>query len=333
MPDLPLEAIVFSAIALYLGFLTGRQDSANVVALVISTRALSPRRTLVMAAIGESIGPFLFGVAVAQTIGNEVVAQRAMTLNVVYAALLASIVWNIATIALGIPSSTSHALVGGLLGPALAGYGLQAVQLEGLLKVVLALFVSPIVGLIAGYYMVKLSYFLARGATPRANIWFKRGELVTAFSLALAHGGNDAQKTMGIITLGLVSTGALSTFHVPFWVVVSSAAAIALGTLFGGWRIIRTLGARFYRVRPVHGFGAQAAASAVITAAAILGGPVSTTHVISSAIVGAGSADRVKMVRWGVVSNIVMSWFLTIPISAALGAVLYLIVQAINPGG
>src|SRR5690606_32470694 len=291
----------------------------------------SPRRTLIMAAIGESIGPFLFGVAVAQTIGGEVIAEQAMTLNVVYAALFSAIVWNAATLAIGVPTSTSHALVGGMVGPAIAGFGFDAIQLNGLLKVFAALFISPILGMVAGYYMVKLSYFLARGATPRANIWFKRGELVTAFGLAVAHGGNDAQKTMGIIALGLVSTGAISSFYVPFWVVVSSAAVIALGTLFGGWRVIRTLGMKFFRVRPVHGFGAQAAASAVIAGAAVLGGPVSTTHVISSSIVGAGTADRVQMVRWGVVSNIVLSWFLTIPTVAALGAVMYLIIQAINP--
>lgn len=331
MPSLPLEAIVFTTIALYLGFVNGRHDSANVVALVISTRALSPRRTLIMAAIGESIGPFVFGVAVAETIGNEVIASQAMTLNVVYAALFAAIAWNLATLALGIPTSTSHSLIGGLIGPAVAGYGLGAVQLSGLLKVLVALFLSPLLGMLAGYLMVKVSYFLARGASPRANIWFKRGELVTAFSLAMAHGGNDAQKTMGIITLGLVSTGALSTFYVPFWVVISSAGAIALGTLFGGWGVIRTLGAKFYRVRPVHGFGAQSAASAVISLAAVLGGPVSTTHVISSAIVGAGSADRVQMVRWGLVGNIMLSWFLTIPTVAALGALLYVIIEAINP--
>lgn len=332
MPSLPLEAIIFTAIALYLGFVNGRHDSANVVALVISTRAFPPRRTLIMAAIGESIGPFLFGVAVAQTIGGEVIAERAMTLNVVYAALFAAIVWNVVTLALGIPTSTSHSLIGGMIGPAIAGYGLNAIQLSGLLKVLAALFLSPILGMLAGYYMVKISYFLARGATPRANIWFKRGELITAFSLAVAHGGNDAQKTMGIIALGLVSTGAISTFHIPFWVVASSAAAIALGTLFGGWRVIHTLGAKFFRVRPVHGFGAQSAASAVIAVAALLGGPVSTTHVISSAIVGAGSADRVQMIRWGLVSNIVLSWFLTIPTVAALGGLFYVIIQAINPG-
>jgi len=230
-----------------------------------------------------------------------------------------------------VPTSTSHSLIGGLIGPAIAGYGFDAIQMSGLIKVLVALFLSPILGLFAGYIMVKLSYLLARGASPRANIWFKRGELVTAFSLAVAHGGNDAQKTMGIIALGLVSTGAISTFYVPFWVVVASAAAIAIGTLFGGWRVIHTLGAKFFRVRPVHGFGAQSAATAVIAVAAVLGGPVSTTHVISSAIVGAGTADRVQMVRWGIFSNIVMSWFLTIPTVAALGGLLYVIIQAINP--
>jgi inorganic phosphate transporter, PiT family len=322
-----LEAWLLVAIALAFDFFNGLHDSSNVVATVISTRALGPRRALLLAAIANGIGPLVFGVAVATTIGHEVVAEEAVTIPVVYAALLAAIVWNVLTLLLGIPSSTSHALIGGIAGAVWAGYGLDAIRPDGFIKVVVALFFSPIIGLLAGYALVKLIYFLARGASPRINRWFRRGQWITSATLALSHGSNDAQKTMGIITLGLVATGALESFAVPPWVIFSSAGAMALGTLFGGWRLIHTLGAKFYRVRPVHGFGAQTASSAVILGAALMGGPVSTTHVVSSAIVGAGSADRLRMVRWGVVDNIVQSWLLTIPLVMGLGAGLHRLLQ------
>jgi len=322
-----LEAVLLILIALVFGFYNGLHDSSNVVATVISTRAMRPRLALWMAALANGVGPLLFGVAVAETIGHEVVAERAVTLPVVYAALLAAILWNVITLKLGIPSSTSHALIGGMVGPVLAGYGSGAILVNGLLKVLLTLFLSPILGMIAGYWIIKLCFFLARGATPRVNVWFQRGQIVTAATLALSHGTNDAQKTMGIIALGLVATGHMTTFHIPLWVILASAAAMGAGTLFGGWSLIRTLGAGFYRLRPVHGFSAQTASSAVILGAALLGGPVSTTHVVSSAIVGAGSAERVQKVRWGVVNSIVVSWFLTIPAAAALGALLYAIIR------
>ena len=327
MPSLSVEALVLIFIALVFGFYNGLHDSSNVVATVISTRAMRPRLALWMAAIANAVGPLIFGVAVAKTIGHEVVADRAVTLPVVYAALLAAISWNVITLKLGIPSSTSHALIGGMVGPVLAGYGSGAILLPGLLKVLSALFLSPILGMLAGYWIIKICLFLARGATPRINIWFQRGQILTAVTLALSHGTNDAQKTMGVITLGLVATGSLSHFYIPTWVILVSAAAIGAGTLLGGWSLIRTLGRGFYRVRPIHGFSAQTASSIVILGAALLGGPVSTTHVVSSAIVGAGSAERVQKVRWGVVNNIVVSWFLTIPAAAALGALLFVIIR------
>jgi PiT family inorganic phosphate transporter len=235
----------------------------------------------------------------------------------------------VVTLLFGIPSSTSHALIGGIMGAVWAGFGFSSILMGGLTKILLALFLSPILGMIAGYYIVRLSYFLARGATPHVNIWFKRGQLLTATTLALSHGTNDAQKTMGIIALGLVATGTLETFSIPTWVILASAAAMGAGTLFGGWSLIKTLGGKFYRVRPVHGFGAQTASSAVILGAAMLGGPVSTTHVVSSAIVGAGTADRVSKVRWGVVNNIVLSWFLTIPAAGAMGALIYALIEGL----
>lgn len=326
---LPVNIVVLVALALAFGFFNGLNDASSVVATVISTRALSPRRALWMAAIANAVGPLIFGVAVATTIGQEVVAPEAVTLPVIVAALLAAMGWTAITLSLGIPSSTSHALIGGIGGAVWAGYGLGAIQIGGFVKVLAALFLSPVLGLIAGYWLVRLTYFLARGATPRVNIWFRRGQLITAATLALAHGTNDAQKTMGMIALGLVATGQLATFHIPTWVILSSAAAMGAGTLFGGWNLIRTLGAKFYRVRPIHGFDAQIAASAIVLGAALLGGPVSTTHVVSSAIVGAGSADRVRQVRWAVFEHILTSWLLTIPASAALGALLYEVIHRV----
>lgn len=326
-----VEAVLLVIIALVFGFYNGLHDSSNVVATVISTRAMSPRRALWMAAIANGVGPLVFGVAVAKTIGDEVVSKDAVTLPVVYASLLAAIVWNIATLLFGIPSSTSHALIGGIMGAVWAGFGLKAIEPSGLTKVMIALFMSPILGGLAGYWIVKLAFFLARGASPRINNWFKRGQLLTAATLAISHGSNDAQKTMGIIALGLGATGHLDTFHIPLWVILASAVAIGAGTLFGGWSLIRTLGGKFYRVRPVHGFSAQTASSVVILGAALLGGPVSTTHVVSSAIVGAGSAERVQKVRWGVVQNIVLSWFLTIPAAACAGAGIYALIHWLFP--
>jgi PiT family inorganic phosphate transporter len=326
---LPVNAVVLVAIALVFGFFNGLNDASSVVATVISTRALSPRRALWMAAIANAVGPLIFGVAVATTIGQEVVASEAVTLPVIVAALLAAMGWTAITLSLSIPSSTSHALIGGIGGAVWAGYGLGAIQMHGFVKILAALFLSPVLGLIAGYGLVRLTYFLARGATPRVNIWFKRGQLLAAAALALAHGTNDAQKTMGMIALGLVATGRLTTFHIPAWVILSSAAVMGAGTLFGGWNLIRTLGAKFYRVRPVHGFDAQVASSIIVLGAALLGGPVSTNHVVSSAIVGAGSADRVQQVRWTVFEHIITSWLLTIPATVALGALLYELIQRV----
>ncbi|HQF72031.1 MAG TPA: inorganic phosphate transporter, partial [Promineifilum sp.] len=228
------EAVLLIVIALVFGFYNGLHDSSNVVATVISTRAMRPRLALWMAALANGVGPLLFGVAVAETIGHEVVAERAVTLPVVYAALLAAILWNVITLKLGIPSSTSHALIGGMVGPVLAGYGSGAILANGLLKVLLTLFLSPILGMIAGYWIIKLCFFLARGATPRINVWFQRGQILTAAMLALSHGTNDAQKTMGVIALGLVATGHMATFHIPLWVILASAVAMGAGTLFGG---------------------------------------------------------------------------------------------------
>lgn len=320
---------VFIATALTFDFLNGFYNSANIVATMISSRAMRPRQALLLSAVAHFVAPFLFGTAVATTIGHTVVQPYASTVAVVMAALLAAIAWNLITWFLGIPSSSSHALVGGLVGATIVGYGVDAIQLYGLFKILAALLLSPLVGLVCGYVLMKLVLFLARGASPRINLLFKRAQIFTALALALSYGTNDAQKTMGVITMGLMGAGVLTRFQVPLWVIAASAGAISLGMSMGSWRIIRTMGGKFYKIRPVHGFTSQIASAAVIMGAALLGGPVSTTQVVSSAILGVGSAERLSKVRWRVASQILTAWVLTIPASGLLAALAYLIVRHI----
>jgi PiT family inorganic phosphate transporter len=317
---IPLPVLLLVALALIFDFLNGFRDSASIVATMIASRALSGRQALFITALAEFAGPFLFGVAVATTLGGELLSGSLLNLSVTCAALVAAIALSVITWRLGIPSSSSHALVGGLIGAALVDNGWSAIKLTGLSKVLLALAISPPVGLIMGYLVMKLVLFLARGATPRINQYFKRSQIITALTLAFSYGANDGQKTMGVVTLGLVTAGMLPAFKIPLWVIVMQASAIALGTVTGSWRIIRTLGGRFYKVRPVHGFTTQIASASVILGAAALGGPVSSTQVISSALIGVGSAERVSKVRWGVARQIVLAWLATIPFAALLAA-------------
>ncbi len=325
--NLPIIAIAIIGVALFFDFMNGFNDSSSIVATMISSRAMSARRALVMSAVAHFCAPFLFGVAVATTIGHDIVDPGSITIGVIFAALLAAIVWDLITWAFGIPSSSSHALVGGLIGAVSVNFGFAMIQMRGLLKVIMALFISPILGLVAGYLLMRLVLFLARGASPRINWFFKRAQILTSLALALSHGTNDAQKTMGIVTMSLVTLGYLSEFNVPWWVITLSAGAMSLGTALGGWRIIRTLGAKFYKIRPVHGFAAQVTSACVILGAALLGGPVSTTHVVSSAILGVGSAQRVSRVRWNVAGNIAVAWLLTIPASGLLSALFCLLAR------
>lgn len=315
--------VVLIILALVFDFLNGLHDSSNIVATMISSRAFRPQVALGVTAIAEFTGPFLFGVAVAKTIGEDVVQSNAITMEVILAALIGAITWNLVTWLLGIPSSSSHALIGGFLGAVITGAGFSAIKLAGLEKILIALFASPIIGFVAGYLVTKLIFFLARRATPRINKFFNRSQLFTAVALAFSHGTNDAQKTMGVITLGLLTTGAIDQFAVPTWVIAISAGAIALGTAFGGWRLIKTLGGKFYKVRPVHSFAAQLTSASVILTASILGGPVSTTQVVSSAIIGIGSSERLSKVRWGVAVDIVTAWIITIPATGIIAAVIY----------
>ncbi len=319
------QVSILVVIALIFEFLNGFHDSSNIVATMISSRAFRPRVALGVTALAEFCGPFIFGVAVAKTIGHDIVTPGTITAEVILAALLSATLWNILTWYFGIPSSSSHALIGGIIGAVGIGAGLRAIQLSGLEKVLIALFTSPIIGLVIGYLFTKLVFFLARGASPRINWVFKRSQIITAIALGLSHGTNDAQKTMGVITLGLVTTGYLTEFQVPTWVIALSAGAIALGTALGGWRLIKTLGGKFYKIRPVHGFSTQVTSAAVILGASLVGGPVSTTQVVSSAIMGVGSAERLSKVRWGVAGNIAVAWVVTIPATALVAAGLYLL--------
>jgi len=315
--------IVVIALSLLFDFLNGVHDSSNIVATMISSRAFSPRMALGVTAVANFLGPFIFGVAVAETIGHEIVLAEAISTQVLVAALLSAISWNLLTWYLGFPSSSSHAMIGGFIGAVFVGAGLQAIQMGGLEKVLIALFASPIMGVVFGYLILRLLNILSWNATPRINSFFKRGQLITALALALSHGTNDAQKTMGIITLALVTGGYLTVFAVPTWVIIACAGMIGLGTGVGGWKLIRTLGGKFYKIRPVDGFASQLAGAVVIIGASLVGGPVSTTQVVSSAIMGVGAAERVNKVRWGVAQEIMMAWLITIPATALIGAFFY----------
>ncbi len=319
--------ILIIILALAFDFLNGIHDSSNIVATMIASRAFSPRTALGMTAVANFIGPFIFGVAVAETIGNEVVDSAAINLLVILTALLSAIIWNLLTWYLGFPSSSSHALIGGLIGAVLVGAGWEAILLPGLLKVLFTLLTSPIIGFIFGYLFLKFLLLLSWNATPKINTVFKRSQIFTSLSLALSHGTNDAQKTMGIITLTLVTAGVLESFVVPEWVVFACASMIALGTAVGGWKLIRTLGGKIFRIKPIDGFASQLSSSVVILGASLIGGPVSTTQVVSSSIMGVGGAERMNKVRWGVGKDIATAWVLTIPSTALLAAGLYWILS------
>jgi len=326
-----LLIIILIGLALIFDFLNGFHDSANVVATMISSRAMTPTAALIIATVANFIGPFVFGVAVAKTIGKDVASPDSITIAVVLAALLSASIWNLLTWFFGIPSSSSHALIGGIVGAVLVGTGMQALKIEGLGLVAVALFLSPVLGYILGQIVMRFSMWAVRNATPKANMFFKYAQIPTAFTLALSHGTNDAQKTMGIITMGLVVLGYQESFVVPWWVILASATAIGIGTASGGWRIIHTLGGKFYRIRPIHSFASQLSSMVVILTASLFGGPVSTTHVVSSSILGVGAAQRRSQVRWGVMGDILVAWFLTVPASAGIAALLYYLIDYLIP--
>ncbi len=326
-----ISLIIVILLAIIFDFLNGVNDSSNIVATMISSRAIRPRLALIITALAEVSGPFIFGVAVATTIGDEIVAAEMLKVEVLIAALISAISWNITTRFFGIPSSSSHALIGGIIGAVFVGAGFHAIKMAGVIKVLIVLFVSPVIGLLAGYIIANIVFLLSWKASPNINSVFKKLQIITSLGLALSHGTNDAQKSMGLITLALVITGHLTSFAVPKWVVIICAGAIAIGTSVGSWQLIRTLGTKFYKIRPVHGFASQAASAAVILTASLIGGPVSTTQVVSTAIMGVGAADRLSKVRWGVAGEILSAWLFTIPSTAVLAAAVYWIIQTAIP--
>jgi PiT family inorganic phosphate transporter len=323
--------IALLILALGFGFLNGLHDSANIVAAVITSRALNPRSALLLTALAEFAGPFLFGVAVAQTVGADLLRPTSLQVDVVVAALVAAVAWDLLTWYLGLPTSSSHALIGGLLGAGILADGLGVVQLPGLAKILLALFLSPPIGLVVGYLVMRLTMWVVRDADPSVNRRFRSLQVATLVGLGLSHGTNDGQKTMAVMALGLVASGLTSTFTVPVWVIASSGLAIAVGTAVGGWPLIRTLGGKIFRIRPVHGFSSQVAGIAVILGAALLGGPVSTTQVLSSAIMGTGAAQRVSQVRWMVLRDLGIAWALTIPATGLAAALIYALLVRVTP--
>ena len=312
-------------VALLFDFLNGLHDAANSIATVVSTRVLSPRTAVAMAAFFNFIAFLFFGLHVAQTIGTGIVGAGVVDANVIFGALMGAIVWNLFTWWLGIPSSSSHALIGGLVGAGVAKAGLDAIVASGLLKTAAAIVVSPVVGfLLASTLMVIVSWLFVRTTPFVVDKIFRNLQIVSASLYSLGHGGNDAQKTMGIIAVLLYSQGMLGeTFHVPFWVVITCQAAMGLGTLFGGWRIVKTMGSKLTELKPVHGACAETGGAITLFAATWLGVPVSTTHTITGAIIGVGATRRTSAVRWGLAQGIVTAWVITLPATAIVGALFY----------
>ena len=317
-------------LAVLFDYINGFHDTANAIATSVSTRALKPQWAIAMSATANFVGA-LTGTAVAKTIGSGLITPQSEGGVVVAAALIGAIVWNLLTWRFGIPSSSSHALIGGLLGASAAAVGFGAWQMDGILgRVILPLVSSPIAGFAIGFALMVVIFNLFRRAHPKTmNDRFRRLQVLSAAYMAFSHGSNDAQKTMGVMTLALVSAGVLTDFVVPLWVIILAATAISLGTAAGGWRIIRTMGTKVVKLDPVHGFAAETTAATIIFGASTLGMPVSTTHVISSAILGVGSSDRFNAVHWGVARRIGVAWVLTLPASGLVAALSYLVLKPI----
>ncbi|MQP66220.1 inorganic phosphate transporter [Niveispirillum sp. SYP-B3756] len=322
--SLPL-LIALIGIALMFDFLNGLHDAANSIATVVSTRVLSPRNAVLMAAFFNFIAFLFFGTHVATTIGKGIVDPNIITGQVIFAALMGAIGWNLITWYWGIPSSSSHALVGGLAGAGVASAGFDSIVASGLTKTAVAIFVSPTIGFVLALLIVLIVSWIFHRTTPfGVDKTFRSLQIVSASLYSLGHGGNDAQKTMGIIAVLLFSQGYLGdTFHVPLWVVLSCQTCMGLGTLFGGWKIVRTMGSRLTDLKPVHGFCAETGGAITLFAATWLGVPVSTTHTITGAIVGVGSARRASAVRWGLAQGIVVAWIVTMPAAAMVAAGAY----------
>ncbi len=334
MTSLGVMLVIVVFLALAFDYINGFHDTANAIATSVSTRALSPKRAVMLAATLNLLGA-LYSTGVAQTIAKDIVSPKYVTQEVVIAALLSAIAWNLLTWYFGIPSSSSHALIGGMAGAAVAKVGFSVLQWQGLGKILAALIISPIVGIALGFIIMKaLAYFFANFSPSKLNHGFKKMQIVSAGLLAFNHGSNDAQKSMGIITMALIAAGlqSQSVLAPPLWVKFACALAMAGGTAAGGWKIIRTMGGKIFKLEPINGFAADLTSSIVIWTATVLPGlhlPVSTTHVVSGSIMGVGSAKRVSAVRWGVAQQMLVAWVVTIPTTSLLAALCYYILSKV----
>ena len=334
MFELPLLLVLIVLTALIFDFTNGAHDCANAIATVVSTKVATPRMAVAMAAVLNLLGALL-GTEVAKTLGGGLVFPEMVEGSqiLVFAALVGAIVWNLLTWYLGIPSSSSHALIGGLLGAAWAHAGFAAINFSGVVgKVILPFIGSPLAGFCAGFVaMLIVAWICASHRRSRVNAWFRKLQLVSAGFMALSHGLNDAQKTMGVITLALLLFGEIDSVEIPLWVKLLCAGAMCMGTAVGGWKIVKTMGHRIFKLEPVHGFAAETATGCVITCASLMGAPVSTTHTVSAAIFGVGSSKRLSAVRWGVAGQLVTAWVLTLPCAGAVGALSYKVLHLIWP--
>jgi PiT family inorganic phosphate transporter len=325
-----LTVVVFIVlVALIFDFINGFHDAANSIATVVSTRVLTPLQAVVWAAFFNFVAAFGFGVHVATTVGKGVVHANVVDQWVILAGLVGAITWNLITWYWGLPTSSSHALIGGFAGAGVAKAGLGGLMAAGLIKIGVFMILAPLIGLTVGFAMMLLNMWTFRNQTPgRVDRFFRRGQLVSAAAYSLGHGTNDAQKTMGIIAVLLFTTGHLGQdFYVPFWVIMAAHAALGLGTMMGGWRIVKTMGMRITKLRPIGGFSAETAGALVLIGTAVGGIPVSTTHTISGAIMGVGAIQRFSAVRWGVAGRIVWAWVVTIPAAAIVAALTWLVLH------
>jgi len=315
---------VIVIVTLAFEFTNGWHDAASSIATIVSTRVLRPLWAVAWAAFWNFLAAFVFGTAVAKTMGSGLVNLKSVNETVLLAGLLGAIVWNYATIRMGLPASSSHALIGGYGGAAVAAAGFRAILIHGWILPIIFIFLGPLIGMAAGLMMTVITSWIVRRQSPhRVDKWFRRLQLVSAGAFSLGHGTNDAQKGMGIITAALVSSGALPTYVVPYWVIVCCHLAIAGGTMAGGWRVVKTMGQKITKLTPFSGFAAETAAALTLIGTAHAGIPVSTTHVITGAIVGVGASRRITAVRWGVTGHIMWAWVLTIPGAGVMGALFY----------
>jgi PiT family inorganic phosphate transporter len=319
------------AVALLFDYINGFHDAANSIATVVSTRVLSPGRAVIWAAFFNFAAAFTFGTAVATTIAKDMVDVHVVTLGVIFAGLVGAIVWDLLTWYYGLPTSSTHALIGGYGGAAVAKAGFAAILPAGWTKTIIFIFLSPLIGMIAGLGLMTTIFWSLRYTPPgRVDRWFRRLQLISAGFFSLTHGANDAQKTMGIIATVLLAAGYIKVLHIPFWVEMAAYTAISLGTLAGGWRIIHTMGSKITKLQPVGGFAAETGAAIAILIATNIGVPVSTTHAITGSIVGVGATRRLSAVRWGVAGQIVWAWMLTIPAAGGIAAATYLLLRLVG---